>query len=786
MKKINHTYVLISFALFIFATFMGCAQNENNPVENNPISPTIINAPPTLGDAQLHFQIVFPDRWRKPAPAILATGQATPTVTIKVVLYNIASSSTTVLSKTVEADSNGIAVATFPDLPPLPAVGKFSIFGGNIGGAASFSGSIDLASGKNAMVLSPDGSNATTTIVAYVMEELAKDTTKFASAPRNLVAAINTAISGLSFSASTVYADAKTAFLATLTNLVVGGSAKELIITEIGTTYYSNVPSWIEIYNNSDQAIDLSQYMLRAQSKPSRASSWTWSSQNYPLTLNLPARSYGLLMANVSTTIFPAQRTELIASGGYVFWWQSDGFVELLKAGATIDFVSFGADSTSPTTSGAWSGNPATLIPSSSTDYGKSLSRAKDLADTNSATDWTIKQFSTPGGTNDATNDTDTDRDGIPDVCEAAGATFIGLPLYDWGARPNQTDIFIHLDYMDSTDLGISPRKEALDNVVTAIHGHGYEVHFDIGDLFGTGISNHNLDGKSHKVPFANGMTLGEVTGMANLYRYKASYLDIAKRGIFHYCIFANSQLADGSPSSSTGLGEVSGNDFFLSMGNSNTFSIADQESLFYLINEQAGTLMHELGHNLGLLHGGSDSVNNKPNYRSIMNYLYGYGLPTIGNVREGDRYYHKMWKTSLFSHFSPFYQYFSTSGTKQLHNSPYTNTFVMDYSSGGGGTLDETNLSEGAGLGYSQSAGVDWNGDGDTVDIVSKDINVDGTLGTYSDFNDWGNITIVFSRELNGAQNGFGGKSPPAHHCFAVDDYQAISEKPCGVFLAK
>jgi len=119
MKKINHTYVLISFALFIFATFMGCAQNENNPVENNPISPTIINAPPTLGDAQLHFQIVFPDRWRKPAPAILATGQATPTVTIKVVLYNIASSSTTVLSKTVEADSNGIAVATFPDLPPF-------------------------------------------------------------------------------------------------------------------------------------------------------------------------------------------------------------------------------------------------------------------------------------------------------------------------------------------------------------------------------------------------------------------------------------------------------------------------------------------------------------------------------------------------------------------------------------------------------------------------------------------------------------------------------------------
>jgi hypothetical protein len=38
---------------------------------------------------------------------------------------------------------------------------------------------------------------------------------------------------------------------------------------------------------------------------------------------------------------------------------------------------------------------------------------------------------------------------------------------------------------------------------------------------------------------------------------------------------------------------------------------------------EQAGTLMHELGHNLELQHGGGDVVNNKPNYLSIMNYLF-------------------------------------------------------------------------------------------------------------------------------------------------------------------
>lgn len=36
-----------------------------------------------------------------------------------------------------------------------------------------------------------------------------------------------------------------------------------------------------------------------------------------------------------------------------------------------------------------------------------------------------------------------------------------------------------------------------------------------------------------------------------------------------------------------------------------------------------AGTFMHELGHTLGLQHGGNESVNNKINYLSVMNYLF-------------------------------------------------------------------------------------------------------------------------------------------------------------------
>ncbi|ASJ74638.1 thrombospondin type 3 repeat-containing protein [Granulosicoccus antarcticus] len=47
------------------------------------------------------------------------------------------------------------------------------------------------------------------------------------------------------------------------------------------------------------------------------------------------------------------------------------------------------------------------------------------------------------------------------------------------------------------------------------------------------------------------------------------------------------------------------------------------QLSARQLVSSDAGTLMHELGHTLGLLHGGSNSIHCKPNYPSVMNYLY-------------------------------------------------------------------------------------------------------------------------------------------------------------------
>lgn len=127
------------------------------------------------------------------------------------------------------------------------------------------------------------------------------------------------------------------------------------------------------------------------------------------------------------------------------------------------------------------------------------------------------------------------------------------------------------------------------------------------------------------------------MTGFANLYDYKYSSMDLARKQIFHYMLFANSQNSDGSAGSS-GIVELDGNDIIISLGNLGLDS-ANTADLNELINYQAGTMMHELGHNLGSKHGGNVDINYKSNYISFMNYLYQLsGMLTIGN-NEDDRY---------------------------------------------------------------------------------------------------------------------------------------------------
>ena len=101
-----------------------------------------------------------------------------------------------------------------------------------------------------------------------------------------------------------------------------------------------------------------------------------------------------------------------------------------------------------------------------------------------------------------------------------------------------------------------------------------------------------------------------------------------------------------------------------------------------------------------------------------------------------------------------------------------------MDYSYGNGTALNEANLTEGAGLKYPTSAGVDWNGNGNTTNTaLNMDVNFNGTIESYNDFNDWGALNFIFASKYSGIANGPGGVSKESFS-FANSDLQKIVEE--------
>src|SRR5262249_36501209 len=86
----------------------------------------------------------------------------------------------------------------------------------------------------------------------------------------------------------------------------------------------------------------------------------------------------------------------------------------------------------------------------------------------------------------------------------------------------------------------------------------------------------------------------------------------------------------DSSPSfCQTGQAEIAATNFVFSLGLLRSQGITGDELCFM----EASTWMHELGHNLGLRHGGDEDTNDTPNYLSVMNYQYQYQYQFSGIV---------------------------------------------------------------------------------------------------------------------------------------------------------
>jgi hypothetical protein len=231
----------------------------------------------------------------------------------------------------------------------------------------------------------------------------------------------------------------------------------------------------------------------------------------------------------------------------------------------------------------------------------------------------------------------DTDGDALLDGWEVYGVN--GIDLHANGASPLHKDIFIEMDYMrrDSASHGLGPNNNVLQRI-EAIFASAPTSNPD----GRTGINIHLELG--NEVPYDDDLNPSADEFAA----LKEMNFDAARAPVYHYMIWANGR--DGDRRSGRTFG-IPSSDFVVTLG-------VWSEGTGGTDEPKIGTFVHELGHNLGLRHGGIENQNFKPNHLSVMNYFF----QMDGVQRDGGNSYD--------------YQRFSTSN------------------------LNEHELNEGAGLG--------------------------------------------------------------------------------------
>lgn len=259
----------------------------------------------------------------------------------------------------------------------------------------------------------------------------------------------------------------------------------------------------------------------------------------------------------------------------------------------------------------------------------------------------------------------------------------VNLP--QMGANPNKKDIFVQIDWMNGTGGGggidgngthdHKPLLAALNTVAGVFATNGINLHFDVGPNYqgnqstcgnapcpfivpsayasgGSDMPETLLECSpaqqqtTHPCNYPGLPVLSFEYGFASV-RDGNSKLGISahfaqnRKDIFHYALFAHALAgpfnaagqpidpfslqplpSPASPYSYSGIAHRPGGGFMVTLGLWR--SDIPAYDMVGSAQEQAGTLMHELGHNLGLGHAGlATQPNCLPNYPSVMNYLY-------------------------------------------------------------------------------------------------------------------------------------------------------------------
>lgn len=289
----------------------------------------------------------------------------------------------------------------------------------------------------------------------------------------------------------------------------------------------------------------------------------------------------------------------------------------------------------------------------------------------------------------------DLDLDGISNGFEMNPVGKMNLKAL--GADFRRKDVFVEMGYMRESYL---PNETSLAIIKKAFADA--PVKNPDGS---TGITLHLHQGQ--KVPFDD-----------DLSPYRKEFSALKKRyfknrgDVYHYMIWAHRYNSGGSSGVSMG---IPGKDFIVSLGswgNRNTE------------RAKIGTFMHELGHNLGLKHGGVDHNNYKPNYISIMNYAF----QVSGIWRHGKRVYdyQRLPKIRLNEN--------ALDERLGLGQEAVTMGYGTRYYCNGRVQTIET----------IHAGGIDWNCDGKIEGVVKVDINNDKKEGRLVSEDNWKNLDLV------------------------------------------
>lgn len=236
----------------------------------------------------------------------------------------------------------------------------------------------------------------------------------------------------------------------------------------------------------------------------------------------------------------------------------------------------------------------------------------------------------------------DSDGDGFPDAWEspAGGVDTNGdgtpdLKLSEFGATSDRPDVFVQVGWTRTRTCVLRffcstttrrPSLAALRDVQTAFAAHGVRLHVDAGpdSLMNpdTGATWGGLSRAGDGVEAPDvipGLHGNDFHWEEAFDGYRSQLVPAERSRLFHFALYVGG-YGNGSSGVSRGATATSypGRDLIVARDHLG----GDPPPRI----REAGTFMHELGHNLGLTHGGSveqQYVNYKPNYPSVMNYAW-------------------------------------------------------------------------------------------------------------------------------------------------------------------